>query len=110
MNKLILTLFVIALVITGCGDPSPQSQSKPYLRGDVYYKIYGVNYFKDERTDICFAERMLGSSDSYSFTEVSCDKVDAYYNLMRTKDSNSTSFGNANSNINSNINVNKERK
>jgi hypothetical protein len=58
----------------GGGNPND------YIKGESHYKG-PISYFKDVRTGICFAERTPnGGSDSYSFTEVSCEKVDAYYN------------------------------
>lgn len=101
-----LLLVAFALVVSSCGDATPstpQSNERKYLFGDVSYPSYGIRYFKDERTGICFAERMFSSSDTYSFTTVPCSNVDAYYKVNPESNSNTTT-------TNSNTNSNKEKK
>lgn len=98
MRYTIFLVLVLAFLLSACGEiaPTPPSNERRYLFGDVQYPSYPVRYFKDERTGLCFAERMFGTSDSYSFTNVPCPNVDAYYKV----NPNTNTATNANTNTN----------
>jgi hypothetical protein len=69
MKIKILLLSVVIFIIYGCEQPS-------YVEGDSYNTGgYEIKYFKDTRTNLCFAER--GMMDGYSFTCVPCDSIKA---------------------------------
>jgi len=72
MNKAII---FCSILLASC---STDFQKQPnYIRGDS--KRWGdsqyqeIRYFKDGRTNLCFAER--GTSNDYSFTCVPCDSI-----------------------------------
>lgn len=63
MKKILLLILVISL----CGCEEQPS----YIKGKSQKSDNdGINYFKDERTGLCFAER--GYVDTYTFTCVPC--------------------------------------
>jgi hypothetical protein len=75
-----LYALMLAFVLMGCGkDKKPN-----YATGSIYETgsngvgttgfIRGINYFKDTRTGLCFAER--GEGSNYTFTCVPCGNVE----------------------------------
>lgn len=82
----------------GCGEAAPSAPKPTYYKGDVSHPSVDIKYFKDTRTGVCFAERQPnGSSDSYAFTTVPCNAVEAYYGVnSNTSVETNTNTGNTN--------------
>ncbi len=99
MKNLVIVSLVSIFLITACGDINTGNTG--YVKGVTRYDA-PINYFKDERTGICFAERVPIAGDSYSFTEVPCEKVDALYKKNTHVNSNSIDIS-----TNTNTNTNK---
>jgi len=62
-------IFLLSVLLTmmSCEQPSYiQGNSNQYTNSDV-------RYFRDTRTNLCFAE--IGGGDSYAFTCVPCDSI-----------------------------------
>ena len=74
MKQLFLS-FTFCLFFASCMEnPSYISgKSKMYGTNDGTSSSIEINYFKDDRTNLCFAER--GRVDSYTMTCVPCDSV-----------------------------------
>lgn len=82
MKTIILLLTIIFTISLFSCEPKKASYIKGnttahegYLTNDI---IKDVRYWKDTRTNLCFAE--IGHVDSYSFTCVPCDSVKLYLN------------------------------
>lgn len=71
MKRIIQLLLFFGLVMILCGCPAEEIKPNPNVQSkqQIYFEIY---YFKDTRTDLCFA----WTGNSHSLTKVECtDKV-----------------------------------
>jgi len=68
--KYILSIILIITFASCDNRPTPDSNRNNYQSGFVSDEI---RYFKDPRTNKCFAERGVG--EEYSFTCIPCDSI-----------------------------------
>lgn len=72
MRQIISLLFLMTVIImAGCGEAV---HNREHIPDSVTSE--DINYFRDERTKLCFAER--AGYKMYSFTEVPCEKVEQW--------------------------------
>jgi hypothetical protein len=64
--RLIIILFSLLLVSCNSVD---------YIQGDIKSTITSINYFKDIRTNTCYAE-IISKGGLHDFTEVDCEKCE----------------------------------
>lgn len=72
--KFFYSMFIFCLTFFSCSDDTGKvTGDRMYAHGFESFENQGLRYFKDNRTNKCFAARGFGQE--YSFTCVECDSL-----------------------------------